>query len=203
MKHTSLILIAICSAIFVTQISYPPFTNEFVLVSSEVAAKPWTLITAMFLHADYSHLFYNMLALVMFGLVIENIIGSKRFLIVFFASGIFANFASLFFYESVLGASGAIFGVMGMLVAIRPRMIAFALGVPMPMIIAASVWALLDLAGVFYPGNIANIAHLAGLASGILSGFLLRKRFPEHLEKKGEQPLSKKELDEWENEWMK
>ncbi len=201
MKYTSLILVAVCSAIFIIQAMAPNFTDEFILSSKSAAAKPWTMITAIFLHADYLHLFYNMLALVMFGLVLENIIGSKKFLLIFFASGIFANFVSLFFYESVLGASAAIFGVIGILVAIRPRMIAFALGVPMPMIIAAIAWALLDLAGVFYPSNVANIAHLAGLAFGIVSGFFLRRHFPEQKTKK-EKPISDKELDEWEREYM-
>lgn len=202
MKYSSLILVAICSVAFVVQLLYQPFTDDFVLVSKEAASRPWTLLTAIFLHGDYSHLFYNMLALVMFGLILENIIGSKKFLAVFFAAGLFANIASLFFYESVLGASGAIFGIIGMLVAIRPKMIAFALGVPMPMIVAAALWAILDIAGVFYPTNVANMAHLAGLWIGLALGLLMRKSFAGP-QKKKEKIVPEKEIDEWEKEWMK
>ncbi len=202
MKYTSLILVVVCSLIFIIQALSPNFTDEFILSTKSAAAKPWTLVSSIFLHADYSHLFYNMLALAMFGLVLENIVGTRKFLLIFFLSGIFAGFASLAFYESVLGASAAIFGVIGALVVIRPRMIAFALGVPMPMIIAAIAWALLDLAGVFYPSNVANIAHLAGLAFGFAFGLFLRRHFPEQKTKK-EKPVSDKELDEWEREYMK
>ncbi len=201
MKYSSLILIAVCSAVFATQILHPPFTDEFILNSNYAAAKPWTLITAIFLHADYLHLFYNMLALAMFGLVLENIIGSRKFLVVFFAAGLAANIVSIFFYDNVLGASGAIFGVIGTLVVIRPRMIAFALGVPMPMIAAAALWALLDLGGVFYPTNIANAAHLAGLVAGITFGICYRKDYPEKKEKT-KRPLSEKDIKEWEEKHM-
>ena len=164
--------------------------------------RPWTLVTAIFLHADLSHLAYNMFALLLFGSILENIIGSRRFIIVFFLSGITASIAALFFYDSVLGASGAIFGIMGALAAIRPGMIVWVMGVPMPMIIAAAVWASLDLLGFFSPTNIANASHLAGLISGLLVGLALRKKSVNAAMKK-DHIMSEKEMEEWERDYLR
>ncbi len=198
MKYTSLILVALCVAAFV--LAAGQRVDDFILVSSEVAYKPWMLVTHMFLHASLEHLFYNMFALGLFGFILENIIGSKRFLAVYFGTGIMAAVAALPFYEASLGASGAIFGVLGCLAFLRPRMTVWVAGVPMPMVIAAAVWALIDLVGVLFPSDVANIAHLAGMAAGIAAGFLLKA---QHAERKRHRPsLSEKEMDEWEEGWM-
>ena len=197
----ALLLVAVCVAVFVLQQVFPAISENFILVSSKAAARPWTLATAIFLHADILHLGYNMIALVMFGLVLEGIIGSRKFLVLFMASGIFASFISLFFYEAALGASGAIFGVIGTLAVLRPKMPVFAMGVPMPMFVAAGVWALIDMAGTFAPSGVANIAHLAGLGLGIAIGFGM-KQYRAQSSGRHKKPLNEKEIDEWESEWM-
>lgn len=201
MKYCTIILVAACIAVFAMQ-NIANITDDFVLVSSDVIQRPWTLVTAIFLHADLSHLAYNMFALLLFGSILENIIGSRRFIIVFFLSGITASIAALFFYDSVLGASGAIFGIMGALAAIRPSMIVWVMGVPMPMIIAAAVWASLDLLGFFSPTNIANASHLAGLISGLLVGLALRKKSVNAAMKK-DHIMSEKEMEEWERDYLR
>ena len=60
-------------------------------------------------------------------------------------------------------------------------------GVPMPMFVAAILWALIDIVGMFAPSGIANAAHIFGLGSGIIIGLLLRKKFKE--KKPVEKPL--------------
>ena len=172
------------------------------LVSSEAFQKPWMFVTAIFLHADFLHLGYNMLALFFFGLTLESIVGARIFLAIFFLVGIDASFVSVFFYERALGASGAIYGLIGSLAILRPRMVAFALGVPMPMLAAAFAYFVLDILGVFYPTNVANLAHITGLFVGALAGLLLRKKFPEPRKGK-EKAVSERELDEWERKWMR
>lgn len=203
MKYYSLLLVAIISFVFILQ-SVAGITEQFILVSSQIASKPYTLLTSVFLHADLLHLGYNMIALALFGLILEGIAGGKRFLAVFFAAGLTASLAAAMFYSASLGASGAVFGVIGTLVVLRPKMTVFALGVPMPLFAAAVVWILLDLLGIFFPTGVANTAHIAGLLAGIAFGLAWRKRFGEPFRKaRKDRPVPEKELEEWEKKWVK
>ena len=166
-------LAVICVLVFILQTVFSGFTELFLL--NELSfSQPWRFLTAIFLHGDFGHLIYNMFALVLFGSMLERLIGSRRFLLVFFAAGIVANFASVFFYPSSLGASGAIFGIIGTLIVVRPTLVVFAFGLPMPMFIAGILWAVGDVIGLFVPSNVGNIAHLSGLAIGLLFGAFYR-----------------------------
>jgi membrane associated rhomboid family serine protease len=196
------LLVAICVVVFILQNLFPAITDEFVLVSKDVLSRPWILVTSIFLHGSPDHLIYNMFALALFGSVLENVVGSRKFLIIFYATGIVASIGSVFFYEASLGASGAIMGIIGTLAILRPRMMIFTFGVPMPMIVAAGVWTLIDLAGMFYPSNVANAAHLFGLVSGVIIGLALRKRFFVRTEHKS-NVIDEEDIDRWEDEYMK
>lgn len=200
MKY-SLTLIAIISFIFILQNIFPQITEEFSLSGF---SKPYQLVTSIFLHGDLLHLGYNMIALVFFGLALESAVGGRRFLLTYFATGITASIAAAVFYPGSLGASGAVFGVIGALVTLRPKMTVFALGVPMPLIVAAIVWGALDIIGVFYPSDIANFAHIAGLVAGLLLGLTWLRNFREKYAKsKPQKVLSDKEMDEWEKNWIR
>lgn len=199
-KYYSIILIAICTVIFIMQSFLSGFTDAFVLDSQMLNERPWTLITSVFLHGSLSHLAFNMFALFLFGLLLEKFIGSKKFLAVFFVSGLAASVAASFFYSSSLGASGAIYGVIGALAAIKPKMTVWTYGVPMPMVAAALFYLLLDFAGLFYPTNVANAAHIGGLLCGVIIGLALRK--PEPRQEKREKILTDVEFREWEDHWM-
>ena len=197
----SLIIVGICVVVFILQLGIPAITDSFLLLSEKALVRPWTFITSMFLHADFTHLFYNMFALGIFGFILEKIIGSRRFLILYFSAGLVAGIASLFFYSAVLGASGAIMGVLGCLAVLRPRMSVWVMYVPMPMIIAAGLWILFDLLGMFSPGNVANAAHLGGMFLGLAYGLWLRKQFSEP-RKRIIQPLSENQINKWEDRYM-
>lgn len=190
-----------CIFIFILQVSYPTITDDFALLAKDALSRPWILLTSVFLHGGAEHLLSNIFALALFGSILEKIIGGRRFLIIFFASGLVAGIGSALFYEAALGASGAIFGIIGCLTALRPKMMVWVYGAPMPMMVAAGFWATMDLLGVFYPTNIANIAHLCGLVLGIIIGLFMRKKFAEIKESK-EKPLSDKELKEWEENYI-
>ncbi|MBS3055005.1 MAG: rhomboid family intramembrane serine protease [Candidatus Aenigmarchaeota archaeon] len=190
-------------AVFALQNIFPFYTDNFALISSTFFQQPWSVLTYIFLHANLNHVFSNLFSLVLFGLILEKIVGSRNFLLVFFSSGIFAGIVSLFFYPSVIGASGAIFGIMGVLAVIRPKMVVFAFGIPIPMIVAVIIWAALDLGGVFYPSSIANIGHLAGLGAGIVVGFLIRPRYKVAEKKKEKIKLDEEYFREWEKKYMK
>jgi len=202
MNWVSLKLILAISAIFIVQMLYRPFTDMFLLISSDVVARPWILVTSVFLHSDFNHLFFNMFALVLFGSILEKTIGWRNFLRVFFITGVVSSLAAAMLYSAVLGASGAVFGVIGTLAVMRPKMGVWAFGVPMPMILAAFLWGIIDIAGLFAPSGTANLGHLGGLAAGIVMGIMWRKKYPDSRRKK-ENILNEKELDEWEKEHMR
>jgi len=201
--RTVFVLAGICIFAFILQQTVPGFTETFLLVSADVVYRPWTLITAVFLHGDVVHLLYNMFALVLFGMILEQIVGKKKFLIIFFVAGLLASFGSIFLYRAALGASGAIFGVMGTLALLRPKMQVWVAYVPMPMIVACAVWAITDIIGIFVPSGTANLAHLVGLAFGIGVGLYLRPLYGEHADGREILHIDEKEIDDWEKKWMK
>jgi membrane associated rhomboid family serine protease len=205
----ALIFTGICILVFLTTLLTPVVADNMLLVSSQVMQRPWTVISHIFLHVDARHLYFNMFALALFGSILEKYIGSKNFLMVFFSTGIVSSIADVLFYPATLGASGAVFGLLGCLTIIRPKQVVWALGVPMYIIIAAVIWILLDLTGMFYPDNIAHASHLFGMGSGMLIGFQLRGKYKAGGPRKPkevhgeEDAISEKELDEWEKKYMK
>lgn len=203
LQYWSIRIALICITIFLLQLTILPLTDEMALVSADVLYRPWTIITSMFAHGGFPHLFYNMFALFLFGLILESIIGSKKLLLIYFSAGIAGSVASLPFYTATLGASGAIFGILGALAILRPRMIVYVSFVPMPIIVAVAVWAAIDLLGFLAPTGIANAAHLAGLAIGLLAGLYLKKEYGERPKPRRRPPhISELELRRWEEKYM-
>jgi hypothetical protein len=196
------ILIA-CVVVFFLQVMIVPLTDSLVLVSADVLSHPWTLMTSMFAHADFNHLFYNMFALFLFGAILERIIGGRNFLLVYFFAGLVGSLATIPLYEASLGASGAIFGIIGALTVLRPRMTIYVYYVPMPMAIAGLVYALIDIVGIFVPSGVANAAHLAGLAVGIAAGLLLRNDYGETPAPASNPPkIPEGKMRNWEDRWL-
>ncbi len=160
--------------VFLIQLFFDKFTQLF-LLNSYSYLQFWRFFTAIFLHGNFVHLLYNVFALVLFGSMLERLIGSRRFLFVFFITGLLANLVSVNFYDNSLGASGAIFGIIGALIIVRPLMIVWAFGLPMPIFIAGILWAVGDAIGIFVPSNVANLAHLSGMFFGLIFGYLYKK----------------------------
>ena len=177
-KYFTLILAAVCILFFMLQLAIPGFTDAFVL-NQQSWLEPWRFITSIFLHGGFSHILFNMFALVIFGMILESTIGSKKFLLVYFASGILANLIAVNFYSSSLGASGAVYGILGCLTILRPRMVVWVYNLPMPMFLAALVWIGAGVFGIFNPSGVGDIAHLSGIAVGLLFGVLYRSKFHE------------------------
>ncbi len=183
-----------------------PVVPHFALAPETVALTPWTLVTSMFLHANFEHLFYNMFGLLIFGFILERLIGSRRFLFVYLATGIVAGLASVVAYPDSLslGASGAVMGIIGTLTVLRPKMLVYFGGTPLPMIFIGLMYITIDIAGLFVPSNIGHAAHLGGFITGILFGFAMRKGFSEDKEirKRVEHGVSDNEFASWEVRWM-
>jgi len=138
---------------------------------------PWQLITYQFIHADFWHLFFNMVfGLWMFGMEVEHIWGSKKFLIYYLSCGVAAGLSQLILspiFEPALGptigASGAIYGVMIAFAAMFPdRYIFLYFLIPVKVkyfVIILIVFGVMSVGG---QGNIANLAHLGGAVAGYL-----------------------------------
>src|SRR3989344_6945310 len=153
------------------------FTGAFLLSSADRFTRPWILVTHIFLHGSPLHLFYNMWGLFMFGPLLESRIGAKRFLVFYLLAGVIAGFISSFFYSSSLGASGALMGVIGMLIILMPNLrLLFFYVVPTPLWLAGIIYAAMDTFGVFFPSGVGNIAHLTGMGAGLLYGLYLVKQ---------------------------
>lgn len=193
--------------IFIVQLLSDSFTDLLILNESSWF-QPWRFVTSIFLHGSLAHLILNLFALLLFGLILEKFIGSKRFLIVFLVTGILANLIAVNFYNSSLGASGAIFGVIGALIVIRPMLPIWAFGLPMPMFVAGMIWAGADILGAygFLAGNpidnTGNIAHLSGMFFGLVFGFLFRKLVDRRV-KKHNVSIDEHEVRLWEDRYMK
>ena len=175
--NITLVLIGINVIMFILQQFIPGMTEALLLDASKLWAEPWRLVTSMFLHADIWHILFNMYALFIFGILIEQRIGSKRFLFAYFAFGILAGIGASFFYPKALGASGAIMSILGLTIMLLPDMrVLFFFVIPMSMRTAGIIFALVDIVGIFIPMGVANIAHLIGLAFGLLYGWYLIRR---------------------------
>jgi hypothetical protein len=175
----TLVLVALNIIIFIFQVATKnSFTETFVVHKGDLFTAPWTLVTSMFLHANILHIFINMWVLFMFGMVVEQRIGTKRFVFIYMVSGILASIASSLIYPAALGASGAIMGILGVAIILMPDLRVILVIIPMSLRTAGIILALSDIFGIL-PG-VAHAAHLAGLASGLLYGLILkdkRKKF--------------------------
>lgn len=201
-KFYALQLTAICVLIFILQITLPWLT-DLLLLNALAFKEIWRLITSIFLHGNLAHLLYNTFALALFGSILESLVGGKKFMAMFFLTGIFANLIAVNFYSSSLGASGAIFGIIGALVIIRPMLFIWAFGLPMPIFIAGILWVLLDFIGIFTPSNIGNIAHLAGMFFGLFLGLLFRKRKSQHRYfPRNKISLNENKMRYWEDKYL-
>ena len=199
----SLALVAIIIVVFVLQQTDPRITESLKLSSGKALEEPWILISSMFLHADIVHLLFNSLGIALFGSILEEIIGKTKFIALFFMGGIFASIVAAFYYPSALGASGAIFAIIGATAVLRPLMVVWVSYLPMPMFLAAISWAAADLFGFIIPSNVAHVAHLGGLFFGIIFAFIIRGKKPLFPHKKKHQdPVSKSEFDNWERSYL-
>jgi len=181
-SYTTYLLAAIGIA-FLLQLIVPNFTETFYLNPKTVLSAPWQLVTSMFLHGSISHIFFNGFTLLMFGPLLEQLIGGRKFLEVYFGTGIFGGLlylTGIYFGITAplpaLGASGALMGVLGALAMLRPNMQLYVWFIPMPMYMAVPLWFFLDLLGVFNPASsVGNLAHIGGLLAGLAYGYFCKK----------------------------
>jgi len=152
-----------------------PVTEALSVKAGDALRAPWTLFTSMFAHLNLLHIALNMWILFLFGPLVEQRMGSRRFLVMYLVAGLLASLASSFLYFSAAGASGALMGVLGMAIMLMPDLRVFMFPIPFPITLrtAGIIIALMDILGVL-PG-VAHAAHLAGLSVGLLYGYKLTR----------------------------
>ena len=195
---TNLILINLVVFILATiLIASKAVSIEFIAIkpSNILAGKYlWTFITSMFMHAGFFHLFANMFSLFFVGSLLERIIGRRRYFSFYLIAGLFAGLifvlsALIFpsdFNTYAVGASGALFGIVGVLVFLTPNLPVYIMFIPIPIKmkyaapgILVVLWLISSLSGGSIP--IGNTAHLGGLLAGIVYGIYLKNKFPNKI----------------------
>lgn len=140
--------------------------------------QPWQLVSYMFLHAGFAHIFFNLFALWMFGQSIENYWGTKRFTVYYFLTGIGAAILHMFIGGGgapTVGASGAVYGILlafGMMFPDRQIMLLFP-PIPMKAKYFVAIFGVIELISGISRAN-TGVAHFAHLG-GMLVGYILIK----------------------------
>ncbi len=133
----------------------------------------WRLITPIFIHVAFAHVLFNSFSLILFGPALERALGKGLFIIAYIGSGIGANIATLMIkppYYTHIGASGAIFGLFGIYLAVllfnKHAMPFYGKQVILPMVAISVIMT-------FFSPNVNIIGHLFGLASGFIIGRII------------------------------
>ena len=200
-------LIIINVLVWIAQLIYDNNPDEIMWLTRRIALwpinsaefSPYQLATHMFAHASYTfnpatgqastvliHILFNMFALFMFGRILENVWGPKRFLFFYLACGIGAAVAHLavqYFtggYAHVVGASGAVMGIFAAFAYLFPNTELMIIPIPVPIKAkwVALIYVLIDLfggVGRVSGDNIAHFAHLGGALTGFLIVYIWNK----------------------------
>ena len=179
-SNYSLTILILCLISFVIQNINGRYTYYLELVPSDIFTRPWILITHMFLHANGIHILFNMMVLFFFGPELERRVGGKKFLLIYFISGLVAalgySFWTLFegTNQPAIGASGALMGIFACLAILAPDITVYVYFIPMKITYALIFFALLDLFLSSSGDLIAHSAHLSGVVAGLVIGKYLK-----------------------------
>lgn len=167
----------------------------------------WNLVTYLFIHKGFWHLFSNMMGLYFLGPETERALGTNRFFAIYFLSGILGGlgWSLLAPYGSCIGASGAIFGILGAYAALYPKRELILIFMPF---IPVKAWLFVLLIGAYEfmhvlagpGGGIANAAHLGGGIAGYIYATVaghtdLLWKMKEKFKAKAKPPVSRAEID--------
>jgi rhomboid protease GluP len=177
----SISLLVIITAVFALEFARGAIENEGMLIRMGAIVPGtiyfghyWRLLAAMFLHATALHWAANCWALYQLGTLYEAMFGSRRFLLVYFVTGLVASAASSLFTNAVsVGASGAILGILGAFIfSILRSPVWRHESWTKSLVGQLAFWAIINIALGFTVDYIDNVAHIAGLATGLLLGFI-------------------------------
>ena len=180
-------IIWICVGMSVlTYLNEPLMARLFALNPITFITKPWQLVTYMFMHGGFGHLFFNMYTLYIFGSVLERIWGTKKFLLFYFVTGIGAALVHILVqyltgsFALTVGASGAIYGILMGYAMLYPDSIMTLIFPPISLkakwfvLIFAAIELFLGVTGT--QAGVAHFAHLGGLIFGYLLMLYWKKK---------------------------
>ncbi len=168
-------------------------SENFVMIPNDIinGQRLYTVFTSMFMHAGWLHLFGNMLYLYIFGDNIEDIFGHAGYAIFYLVSGVGAAFVQILstqpsdLFTGIVGASGAVSGVLGAYIVLFPRAkiltIVLYVVLPIPAILLLGFWFVMQWLYSFFDqsGGVAYYAHIGGFVVGMIMALvfgLRRKR---------------------------
>ena len=176
--RVTVFLIIINFVIFILQFILQGFTNSFALIPvNALGGSYWQFLTYMFLHDNPMHIGLNMFVLLIFGISVERALGMRRYLFLYFVSGIGSAILHILLTGIsdilLLGASGAVFGVLTAFAFLYPD--AKLIIIPIPYPISAKYIVLGFVALSLFLGftnilgdNIAYFGHLGGIMTGVI-----------------------------------
>lgn len=179
-KNYALVIILLNVAAFLAAKVWPFINNYLALnVYNCISQRMWWQpFTYMFVHGNFQHLFFNMLGLFFFGTSVERAIGSREFLLMYLVVGVLGGVTSLLVYfftgmwgVFLVGASGAIYGMLFAYAVIFPKNKIFIWGIiPVPSPILVIAYAVIELLNQFTGtrSGVAHMTHLAGFAFAFL-----------------------------------
>ncbi len=170
-QKATVVIVAVSVVIWLLdQVSNRALTQLLGYNAYYLPTQPWRMVTSLFVHSGFLHIAFNMWAVWIFGRMLENMLGTWRFLALYFISGLAGSMAVTLLapQTSVVGASGAIFGLFAAFFMIQRSLGGNA--VSLLVIIG------LNLVIGFLPGtNISWQAHIGGIAAGFLTGYIFAK----------------------------
>jgi membrane associated rhomboid family serine protease len=183
LKTNSLLILACIAASLWAWQQDPAFAqgNLIFSLSNLEKGRLWTLVTALFVHANVLHLFGNMLFLFVFGNTLENTTSPGRLLTIFFTGGLVSFILGLAFMPrsaGMLGASAAIFSLAGCVMLVRPLKFSWLFLAPQGLI--AIIYFIYNVVVVYeksripgYDPQVAYVAHIIGFVTGLPFGIAL------------------------------
>lgn len=183
-RPATLALMALCIGFYVVAALSPPaaawIDSSLSNISGLWTAQPWRLVTSIFIHAGLLHLVFNVLALQQFGSTLESLYGTRRFLLLYALSGVTGALISSWGHLTLagepvmsVGASGALFGLIGALCACHFRHRLLGGGALRDQMIWIATFSLVSL--VAFPGSIDHWCHLGGFLGGFAYAWASRR----------------------------
>lgn len=175
-KKATFVIILINVAIYLLEKIFPEIMFYLSLNVRNVLGYGmyWEPFTYMFVHGNFQHILFNMIALFFFGLSVERALGTKEFLLMYFVCGILGGLFSLCFYfltglfgVYLMGASGAVYSMLLAYAVIFPRNKIWIWGIiPVPAPILVLAYAIIEIISEVtgFRSGIAHTVHLAGFA---------------------------------------
>ncbi len=171
-----LAILSITLSLYYWQYGNEFFLNEFGFSYYNLLdGKYWVIITSIFLHSSWDHLISNLFALLLFGIPLEENIGSRKLLLLFLLGAFLGQIFAVLYYgysQIAIGASAGIFALIACALILVPIAIE-AYFFPIPLALFAVGYLIYTILGAVanYPPNVAHISHIGGALPGLMYGF--------------------------------